>query len=88
MNNLSLIDFGMLVWCLARDLANWLGIEEVGLYNFKPSVRPVPLEVHIQVGVTSFSSSCSALSHLFLSSEILTTSFCNCFSGQSSRVSE
>ncbi|XP_024368754.1 DExH-box ATP-dependent RNA helicase DExH14 isoform X1 [Physcomitrium patens] len=32
----------------ARDLANWLGIEEVGLYNFKPSVRPVPLEVHIQ----------------------------------------
>ena len=32
----------------ARDLANWLGIEEMGLYNFKPSVRPVPLEVHIQ----------------------------------------
>jgi activating signal cointegrator complex subunit 3 len=32
----------------ARDLANWLGIKKVGLYNFKPSVRPVPLEVHIQ----------------------------------------
>ncbi len=32
----------------ARDLANWLGIKEMGLYNFKPSVRPVPLEVHIQ----------------------------------------
>lgn len=32
----------------ARDLANWLGIKQVGLYNFKPSVRPVPLEVHIQ----------------------------------------
>lgn len=31
----------------ARDLANWLGIEEMGLYNFKPSVRPVPLSVHI-----------------------------------------
>lgn len=31
----------------ARDLANWLGIEEMGLYNFRPSVRPVPLEVHI-----------------------------------------
>lgn len=47
----------------ARDLANWLGIKEVcvfiiirmgviiwvqmGLYNFRPSVRPVPLEVHI-----------------------------------------
>lgn len=32
----------------ARDLANWLGIKQLGLYNFKPSVRPVPLEVHIQ----------------------------------------
>ncbi|KAJ7978726.1 DExH-box ATP-dependent RNA helicase [Quillaja saponaria] len=30
------------------DLADWLGVEEVGLFNFKPSVRPVPLEVHIQ----------------------------------------
>ncbi|KXJ73287.1 hypothetical protein RP20_CCG016160 [Aedes albopictus] len=32
----------------ARDLANWLGIGMMGLYNFKPSVRPVPLSVHIQ----------------------------------------
>ncbi|CAM6105785.1 unnamed protein product [Calypogeia fissa] len=32
----------------ARDLADWLGIQDVGLFNFKPSVRPVPLEVHIQ----------------------------------------
>eukprot|EP01018_Ginkgo_biloba_P014054 Gb_18049 [translate_table: standard] len=32
----------------ARDLADWLGIDDVGLFNFKPSVRPVPLEVHIQ----------------------------------------
>lgn len=32
----------------ARDLADWLGIKQKGLYNFKPSVRPVPLEVHIQ----------------------------------------
>lgn len=31
----------------ARDLADWLGIKEMGLYNFKPSVRPVPLAVHI-----------------------------------------
>ncbi|EDV93019.1 activating signal cointegrator 1 complex subunit 3 [Drosophila grimshawi] len=31
----------------AQDLANWLGIERMGLYNFKPSVRPVPLQVHI-----------------------------------------
>ena len=31
------------------DLADWLGVSEIGLFNFKPSVRPVPLEVHIQV---------------------------------------
>jgi activating signal cointegrator complex subunit 3 len=31
----------------AIDLANWLGIKEMGFYNFRPSVRPVPLEVHI-----------------------------------------
>ncbi|EDW80628.1 uncharacterized protein Dwil_GK11465 [Drosophila willistoni] len=31
----------------AQDLANWLGITRMGLYNFKPSVRPVPLQVHI-----------------------------------------
>lgn len=32
----------------ARDLGDWLGIEEEGLFNFRPSVRPVPLECHIQ----------------------------------------
>jgi activating signal cointegrator complex subunit 3 len=33
----------------ARDLADWLGIKGlIGLYNFRPSVRPVPLEAHIQ----------------------------------------
>ena len=32
----------------ARDLADWLAIKNVGLYNFRPSVRPVPLEVHIK----------------------------------------
>ncbi|XP_014472478.1 PREDICTED: activating signal cointegrator 1 complex subunit 3 [Dinoponera quadriceps] len=31
----------------AVDLANWLNIKDMGLYNFRPSVRPVPLEVHI-----------------------------------------
>ncbi|CAE1313527.1 ASCC3 [Acanthosepion pharaonis] len=31
----------------ARDLADWLNITEMGLYNFRPSVRPVPLEVHV-----------------------------------------
>uniref|UniRef100_A0A6N2NHC6 RNA helicase n=3 Tax=Salix TaxID=40685 RepID=A0A6N2NHC6_SALVM len=28
----------------ASDLADWLGVGETGLFNFKPSVRPVPLE--------------------------------------------
>jgi activating signal cointegrator complex subunit 3 len=33
----------------AKDLADWLGIENnIGLFNFRPSVRPVPLEAHIQ----------------------------------------
>lgn len=32
----------------ATDLADWLGVSRVGLFNFKPSVRPVPLECHIQ----------------------------------------
>lgn len=33
----------------AQDLADWLGISGPGMFNFKPSVRPVPLEAHIQV---------------------------------------
>ncbi|EFA86469.1 DEAD/DEAH box helicase [Heterostelium album PN500] len=32
----------------AVDLAEWMGIEKVGLFNFRPSCRPVPIEVHIQ----------------------------------------
>jgi activating signal cointegrator complex subunit 3 len=32
----------------ANDLADWLGVKEDGLFNFRPSVRPVPTEVHIQ----------------------------------------
>ncbi|KAJ1675795.1 activating signal cointegrator 1 complex subunit 3 [Spiromyces aspiralis] len=31
----------------ARDLADWLGIRSIGLYNFRHSVRPVPLEIYI-----------------------------------------
>jgi len=31
----------------ANDLGDWLGIPQDSLFNFKPSVRPVPLEVHI-----------------------------------------
>ncbi len=40
----------------AHDLASWMGIDTensgskgtFGLYNFRPNVRPVPMEVHIQ----------------------------------------
>ena len=32
----------------AKDVADWLGVEKVGLFNFKPSVRPVPMSAHIQ----------------------------------------
>lgn len=39
---------------LCSDLADWLGVGEIGLFNFKPSVRPVPLEVHIQASVLIF----------------------------------
>ena len=31
----------------AHDLAEWLGVDRNGLFNFRPSVRPVPIEVHI-----------------------------------------
>ncbi|EPB78303.1 DEAD/DEAH box helicase [Ancylostoma ceylanicum] len=32
----------------AGDVAEWLGIRDEGLFNFRPSVRPVPIDVHIQ----------------------------------------
>ncbi|CAD5212065.1 unnamed protein product [Bursaphelenchus xylophilus] len=32
----------------AFDIADWLGVPESGLFNFRPSVRPVPIQVHIQ----------------------------------------
>ena len=33
----------------AKDLGQWLGATTHGLFNFHPNVRPVPLELHIQV---------------------------------------
>lgn len=32
----------------AQDLADWLGIDKDGLFNFSHTVRPVPLEIHIE----------------------------------------
>lgn len=31
----------------ATDIADWLGVQRHGLYNFRPAVRPVPCTVHI-----------------------------------------
>ena len=33
----------------AKDMAQWLGCNANTTFNFHPSVRPVPLELHIQV---------------------------------------
>jgi len=32
----------------ARDVADWLGIKRNGFFNFKPSVRPVPIDCYIE----------------------------------------
>ena len=45
----------------AGDLGGWLGVGPRGLFNFKPSVRPVPLECHIQVGFTHSLRECVTL---------------------------
>ena len=31
----------------AKDVGDWLGVSNNALYNFPPSVRPVPLEIHM-----------------------------------------
>ena len=33
----------------AKDISQWLGATTTGFFNFHPNVRPVPLELHIQV---------------------------------------
>lgn len=33
----------------AKDIAQWLGCTTNSTFNFRPSVRPVQLELHIQV---------------------------------------
>ncbi|KAI8816428.1 Sec63 Brl domain-containing protein [Fimicolochytrium jonesii] len=32
----------------ARDLGEWIGATSQSIFNFKPNVRPIPLEIHIQ----------------------------------------
>eukprot|EP00602_Paraphysomonas_sp_CaronLab_P009686 CAMPEP_0185022718 /NCGR_PEP_ID=MMETSP1103-20130426/5423_1 /TAXON_ID=36769 /ORGANISM="Paraphysomonas bandaiensis, Strain Caron Lab Isolate" /LENGTH=2181 /DNA_ID=CAMNT_0027554929 /DNA_START=20 /DNA_END=6565 /DNA_ORIENTATION=+ len=31
----------------AKDIADWMGVPNHAMYNFPPSVRPVPLEIHM-----------------------------------------
>lgn len=33
----------------AKDIAGWLGCSATGTFSFLPTVRPLPLELHIQV---------------------------------------
>ena len=47
----------------ARDLADWLGIEDIGLYNFRHYVHLVPLEIYID-GFSLKVCSCLSVSNL------------------------
>lgn len=48
----------------AKDVAHWLGCSATSTFNFHPNVRPVPLELHIQVGSALPASLPSLLSPL------------------------
>jgi hypothetical protein len=28
------------------DVAEWFGTDQYGFFNFRPTVRPVPIEIH------------------------------------------
>ena len=30
------------------DVAEWFGTDNYGFFNFRPSVRPVPIEIHFE----------------------------------------
>ncbi|XP_074325952.1 DExH-box ATP-dependent RNA helicase DExH12-like [Apium graveolens] len=46
----------------AKDLGEWIGATSHGLFNFLPSVRPVPLDIHIQgVDITNFEARMQAM---------------------------
>jgi pre-mRNA-splicing helicase BRR2 len=47
----------------ARDLGEWLGCTPSNIFNFHPSARPIPLEIHIQgYGIPHFASLMLAMS--------------------------
>ena len=43
-------------FCVMQDVSQWLGVSATGLFNFHPNVRPVPLELHIQVSNWPFAT--------------------------------
>ncbi|KAI3888520.1 hypothetical protein MKX03_008711 [Papaver bracteatum] len=46
----------------AKDLGEWIGATPHGIFNFPPSVRPVPLEIHIQgVDIANFEARMQAM---------------------------
>lgn len=46
-----------------RDLGEWIGAGNHGLFNFPPAVRPVPLEIHVQAfDVANFDARMQAMS--------------------------
>ncbi|KAJ8667090.1 hypothetical protein QAD02_008752 [Eretmocerus hayati] len=46
----------------AKDVAQWLGAPAAGTFNFHPSVRPVPLELHVQgINITHNASRLAAM---------------------------
>jgi pre-mRNA-splicing helicase BRR2 len=47
----------------AKDLGDWIGASAHGLFNFHPSVRPLPLDIHVQgFDINNFSSRMLAMS--------------------------
>ncbi|CAI0463771.1 unnamed protein product [Linum tenue] len=46
----------------AKDIGEWIGATSHGLFNFPPSVRPVPLDIHIQgVDIVNFEARMQAM---------------------------
>ena len=46
----------------AKDAAQWLGAPAAATFNFHPSVRPVPLELHVQgINITHNASRLAAM---------------------------
>ncbi|XP_011502445.1 PREDICTED: putative U5 small nuclear ribonucleoprotein 200 kDa helicase [Ceratosolen solmsi marchali] len=46
----------------AKDIAQWLGAPAASTFNFHPSVRPVPLELHVQgINITHNASRLAAM---------------------------